>query len=41
MGILHRREAPAYDQRFREAKPALRRQRVRELLHRGNILDRR
>ncbi|MFM8354445.1 MAG: 2-oxoacid:ferredoxin oxidoreductase subunit beta [Gammaproteobacteria bacterium] len=41
MGILHRRVAPAYDQTFREHKPGLRRQRVKQLLHRGNILDRR
>ncbi len=41
MGILHRRTAPAYDQTFREHKPALRKQRIKQLLHRGNILDRR
>jgi 2-oxoglutarate ferredoxin oxidoreductase subunit beta len=41
MGIIHRREAPAFDASFAEHKPALRRQRVRQLLHKGNILDRR
>lgn len=41
MGIMHRRTAPAYDQTFREHKPALRKQRIKHLLHRGNILDRR
>ena len=41
MGILHRRPAPAYERSFVDHKPGLRRQRVKQLLHRGNILDRR
>ncbi|MBX3705698.1 MAG: 2-oxoacid:ferredoxin oxidoreductase subunit beta [Pseudomonadales bacterium] len=41
MGVIHRRQAPAFDQSFVEHKPAVRRQRVRQLLHKGNILDRR
>jgi 2-oxoglutarate ferredoxin oxidoreductase subunit beta len=41
MGIIHRREAPAFDASFAAHKPQLRRQRVKQLLHKGNILDRR
>ncbi len=41
MGIIHRRPAPAFDASFAEHKPQLRRQRVKQLLHKGNILDRR
>jgi len=41
MGIIHRRAAPAFDQSFVARKPAERRQRVKQLLHKGNILDRR
>jgi 2-oxoglutarate ferredoxin oxidoreductase subunit beta len=41
MGIIHRRTAPAYDAAFTAAKPTRRRVRVQDLLHRGNVLDRR
>jgi 2-oxoglutarate/2-oxoacid ferredoxin oxidoreductase subunit beta len=41
MGVIHRRAAPAYDRSFVEHKPSQRRQRVKQLLHKGNILDRR
>jgi len=41
MGVIHRRQAPAFDRSFVEHKPGLRRQRVKQLLHKGNILDRR
>jgi 2-oxoglutarate ferredoxin oxidoreductase subunit beta len=41
MGVIHRREAPAFDQSFVARKPTERRQRVKQLLHKGNILDRR
>jgi len=41
MGILHRRASPAFDQSFVERKPAVRRQKVLHLLHKGAILDRR
>ena len=41
MGIIHRRPAPSFDASFVEHKPKLRRQRVKQLLHKGNILDRR
>jgi 2-oxoglutarate ferredoxin oxidoreductase subunit beta len=41
MGVIHRRQAPAYDATFATRKPQQRRLRVRELLHRGNVLDRR
>ncbi|MAT83835.1 MAG: 2-oxoacid:ferredoxin oxidoreductase subunit beta [Gammaproteobacteria bacterium] len=41
MGVIHRRHAPAYDASFATLKPHERRHRVKELLHRGNVLDRR
>jgi 2-oxoglutarate ferredoxin oxidoreductase subunit beta len=41
MGVIHRRQAPAFDQSFAARKPTERRQRVKQLLHKGNILDRR
>ncbi len=41
MGIIHRRQAPAFDASFRTHKPQERRTRVKALLHRGNVLDRR
>ncbi|MEZ5557824.1 MAG: 2-oxoacid:ferredoxin oxidoreductase subunit beta [Pseudomonadales bacterium] len=41
MGVIHRRAAPAYEHSFRERKTLERRVRVKELLHRGNVLDRR
>ena len=41
MGVIHRRQAPAYDASFATLKPHERRHRVKELLHRGNVLDRR
>jgi len=41
MGVIHRRSAPAFDQAFVSHKPSERRVRVKQLLHRGNILDRR
>jgi 2-oxoglutarate/2-oxoacid ferredoxin oxidoreductase subunit beta len=41
MGVIHRRQAPAFDATFTSAKPRGRRTRVKELLHRGNVLDRR
>jgi 2-oxoglutarate ferredoxin oxidoreductase subunit beta len=41
MGVIHRRQAPAFDSTFSREKPRDRRVRVEELLHRGNVLDRR
>ncbi len=41
MGIIHRRTAPTYDAAFSAAKPTRRRMHVKQLLHRGNVLDRR
>jgi 2-oxoglutarate/2-oxoacid ferredoxin oxidoreductase subunit beta len=41
IGVIHRRTAPAFDESFSAHNPAARRTRVRQLLHRGNILDRR
>jgi 2-oxoglutarate/2-oxoacid ferredoxin oxidoreductase subunit beta len=41
MGIIHRRAAPAFDATFSAAKPRRRRARVKDLLRRGNLLDRR
>ncbi|MFW6094255.1 MAG: thiamine pyrophosphate-dependent enzyme, partial [Pseudomonadota bacterium] len=41
MGVIHRRAAPSYDAAFSARKPRGRRVRVRELLHRGTVLDRR
>jgi 2-oxoglutarate/2-oxoacid ferredoxin oxidoreductase subunit beta len=41
MGVIHRRQAPAFDATFTSRKPRGRRSRVKELLHRGNLLDRR
>jgi 2-oxoglutarate ferredoxin oxidoreductase subunit beta len=41
MGVIHRRQAPAFDATFSARKPTRRRVRVEELLHRGNVLDRR
>jgi len=41
MGVIHRRQVPAYDATFATRKPRERRVRVKELLHRGNVLDRR
>jgi 2-oxoglutarate/2-oxoacid ferredoxin oxidoreductase subunit beta len=41
MGVIHRRQAPAFDATFASAKPRGRRTRVKELLRRGNVLDRR
>jgi 2-oxoglutarate/2-oxoacid ferredoxin oxidoreductase subunit beta len=41
MGVIHRREAPAYDSAFTARKPRARRTLVKTLLHRGNVLDRR
>ncbi len=40
-GVIHRRQAPTYDEAFTARKPRQRRVRVKELLHRGNVLDRR
>jgi 2-oxoglutarate/2-oxoacid ferredoxin oxidoreductase subunit beta len=41
MGVIHRRRAPVFDATFASAKPRGRRTRVKELLHRGTVLDRR
>lgn len=41
MGVIHRRRAPTYDSAFAARKPTRRRVRVQELLHKGNVLDRR
>jgi 2-oxoglutarate/2-oxoacid ferredoxin oxidoreductase subunit beta len=41
MGIIHRREAPTFEAAFSARKPRQRRTRVKQLLHRGNVLDRR
>jgi 2-oxoglutarate/2-oxoacid ferredoxin oxidoreductase subunit beta len=41
MGIIHRRQAPAFDQTFSSRKPRSRRTHVKDLLRRGNLLDRR
>jgi 2-oxoglutarate/2-oxoacid ferredoxin oxidoreductase subunit beta len=41
MGIIHRRQAPAFDASFSARKPRNRRTHVKTLLHRGNVLDRR
>jgi 2-oxoglutarate ferredoxin oxidoreductase subunit beta len=41
MGVIHRRTAPAYDATFSARKPSQRRLKVQQLLHRGNVLDRR
>ena len=41
MGIIHRRERPAYDATFGQRKPGGRRARVVDLLRRGNVLDHR
>ena len=41
MGVIHRRSFPAFDDTFSTTKPTHRRVKVKELLHRGNILDRR
>jgi 2-oxoglutarate ferredoxin oxidoreductase subunit beta len=40
MGVIHRRTAPTYDSTFSTEKPTRRRVRVKQLLHRGNVLDR-
>ncbi len=41
MGVIHRRQTPAFDAAFSASKPRDRRVRVKQLLHRGNVLDRR
>jgi 2-oxoglutarate ferredoxin oxidoreductase subunit beta len=41
MGVIHRRQAIAFDTAFWSARPQGRRARVETLLHRGNLLDRR
>ncbi len=41
MGVIHRRSAATFDAAFSAAKPTRRRTRVKELLHQGNVLDRR
>jgi 2-oxoglutarate ferredoxin oxidoreductase subunit beta len=41
MGVIHRRQAPTFDAAFSASKPTRRRVRVKELLLRGNVLDRR
>ena len=41
MGVIHRRQAASYDSTFAARKPRQRRLRVKELLRRGNVLDRR
>ena len=41
MGVIHRRKAPVFDADFWDTRPTERRARVNDLLHRGNVLDRR
>jgi len=41
MGVIHRRTAPVFDATFATRKPSQRKVLVKELLHRGNVLDRR
>ncbi|MEZ5597524.1 MAG: 2-oxoacid:ferredoxin oxidoreductase subunit beta [Pseudomonadales bacterium] len=41
MGIIHRRPTASFEQAFREKKTGQRRQRVKQLLRRGDLLDRR
>lgn len=41
MGVIHRRQAPAFDAAFSASRPRERRVRVKQLLQRGNVLDRR
>jgi len=41
MGVIHRRQAPAFDATFSSRKPRQRRTLVKQLLHRGDLLDRR
>lgn len=41
MGVIHRRPATAFDEAYWEHKPTERRARVKDLLRRGNTLDRR
>ncbi len=41
MGVIHRRTQPAFDQAYRARKTLERKTRVKDLLRRGNLLDRR
>ncbi|MFU8816927.1 MAG: 2-oxoacid:ferredoxin oxidoreductase subunit beta [Pseudomonadales bacterium] len=41
MGVIHRRQTPTFDATFSSHKPRERRTLVKQLLHRGNLLDRR
>ena len=41
MGVIHRREAPVFDQQFWGIRPKNRKQNVKSLLRTGNLLDRR
>ena len=41
MGVIHRREQPSFESDYRARKTLERRSKVKELLRRGNLLDRR
>ncbi len=41
MGVIFRREKPTFESSYWAHKPSHRRAKVKELLHRGNLLDRR
>ena len=41
MGVVHRRQAESFERSFWNAKSQTRRQKVVDLLHRGNLVDRR
>jgi hypothetical protein len=41
MGVIHRRQQESFDRAFWNSKTQKRRQKVVNLLHQGNLLDRR